>query len=147
MVEWVVLIVSNALAFIGGLAIQEWRMHRERSLSQQDDIDEWYKDVATYAGELQRIWKSKVEERDAPNYSELQRTLKIRANAISRHSSEGENLNVDQEIIKQLETTAKKCRGISTQHLGIGAGSRLDGEGEELVEEAEKLQRMAQERL
>lgn len=115
MVDWPTVLVSVG----GSLAVVEYRIYRGQSVDESNEVSNWYGDTAAYAAEIRRVWQRKWDRSDVArgNFSETSSEISLLEGQMSRHASEGEQLDVDQSVVDALDEVANRCREVS-EHTG-----------------------------
>ena len=142
MVDWLTVFASVSLSALGSLIVTEFQIRRERSLEESAEVEEWYGDCYSYASQVRRNWNKNFGEVDEyeMNLSELQSNLSLLESQISRHASEGEKMNLDDEVIERLDKLAEKCREATNRSLHLDSTEEFSEIEDGILEAAESVE-------
>ncbi|KZX49532.1 hypothetical protein [Haloarcula sp. K1] len=146
MVDWVTILFSASLSVslsaIASMGLTEYRLKREQSVEEANEIDEWYTKSAEYAADVRRSWQRIFDtpEGQAANLSELQSEMSLLEGQISRHASEGEQLGVDEEPIEALDRLADECRRTAEHRTHINSYPEFEEFRQETLDAVEELE-------
>ena len=142
MVDWLTVIASVGFSVIGSLLITEYQLRRERSVEEAVELEEWYDDSASYAGQVRRTWQRLFDSPDRPgmNLSEIQSELSLLEGQISRHASQGEQLDANEEVIEELDDLAAECRRPDERSLHSDSLSEFEEMREDILEAVEEVE-------
>jgi hypothetical protein len=138
MVDWLTVFASVSLSALGSLAVTEFQLRRERSLEESAEVEEWYGDCYSYASQVRRNWNNKFGDVEGyeMNLGELQSKLSLLETQISRHASEGERMNLDDEVIDRLDKLAEKCREATNRPLHNNSAEEFSEIEDDILEAA-----------
>lgn len=142
MVDWVTVIASVTLSVVGSVLVTEYQIRREQSVEESAELEDWYDQSASYAAEVRRVWQRLFDSADRPgmNLSEIQSELSLLEGQISRHTSTGEQMGADEEVIDALDTLAARSRRPSEQSLHNNSMSDFSDHRAEILEAVEDLE-------
>lgn len=142
MVDWPTVIASVSLSVLGSLIVTEFQLRREQSIEESAEITEWYEECYSYASQVERDWNKNfgdVEGRHI-NMGKLQSRLSLLETQISQHASEGEKVEIDDEVISKLDDLAKECRELTNMTLHLNSKEEFSESEDNILEAVEKLE-------
>jgi hypothetical protein len=142
MVDWATIGASVGLSALGSILLTEYRLQREQSVEEAAELDEWYRDSASYAAEVRRLWQRLFDSPDHPggNLSELQSELSLLEGQISRHASTGEQMEADSNVIDALDRLATECRKPSRHTLHTNSAEEFQEYREDILDAVEDVE-------
>jgi hypothetical protein len=149
----IVWLLLGAISFLGfffrNAIFYEYKKWREDD-GETEEL-KWYKNTASLARQVQRVWESKYVEPNERNepYSkdEVKAEMGLLADQLDRHAS---NITADTappEFVTMVYETAQECRSVENCITGIGNNQQLEEQGEKAVKKAEELEESAKHRL
>lgn len=148
MVDWITVIVSVTLSVIGSLIVTEYQIRREQAVEESAEVEEWYADSASYASQVRRTWQRLFDspERPGMNLSDIQSELSLLEGQISRHATEGEQIDANQDVIDALDRLAEECRRADNNTLHTNSLSEFENLREEQLEAVEAVEQALENR-
>lgn len=148
MVDWLTVGTSVGLSVLGSLIVTEYQIRREQSIEESSELEEWYDDSASYAAQVRRTWQRLFDSPDhrGINPSEIQKELSLLEGQISRHASEGEQLDADEDAIEALDGLASECRRPEERPLHNDSLSEFEEMREDILEKVEEVEQTLERR-
>ena len=148
MVDILTISLSAGVSLLSSLALVEYRLRRQQSVEETAQLEEWYQDSAAYAAETRRIWPRMWDSADLPrnNSSQIGSEMGLLEGQISRHASEGEKLDVDQDVIDALDTLAEECRRPSEHGIHGNSGEHFEEFRRDILDAVEDVEDSLDER-
>ena len=143
--------LSLVVSILASLVAFEYRFRREMSHEESQEVKDWYAEAAQLANSVQRTWRTKFEgphERGSfSGFDEIQKEMNLSASQLSRHASKSQNLDVDEEVVNALSTTADRCRDVHDLRIHMNVMDEFKQEGRQMIEQANELEEKALDRL
>lgn len=142
MVDWLTIGASVGFSVIGSVLLTEYRLRREQAVEESAELESWYAESASYAAEVRRVWQRLFDNSGSSggNLSEIQGEMRLLEGQISRHASNGEQLDADEEVIEALDDLAVECRRPTERTLHLNSGSDFAEFREEILATVEDLE-------
>lgn len=143
MVDWPTVVASVSLSALGSLAVTEFQLRREKSLEESAEVEEWYGECYSYASQVRRDWNKNFGDVDTyeMNLSELQSNLSLLETQITRHASEGERMDLDDDVINKLDKLAEECREATNRGLHNNSVEEFNEIEDDILEAARSVER------
>lgn len=148
MVDWITVVASVGLSVVGSMVVTEYQLRREQSVEESAELEEWYDDSAGYAAQVRRTWQRLFDSPDyiAVNLSEIQSELSLLEGQISRHASQGEQLDADEDVIEALDTLTTECRRPTDRSLHSDSLSEFEEFREDILDSVEDVEQALENR-
>jgi soluble cytochrome b562 len=149
MVDWTTIILSVLLAtvasIITSLATTEYRIRRENSVEQSEEVEKWYREAKEYSSEVKKRWRRSYDITN-PDIKEIKNEMDLFAGQISSHATKGESLKVDKQVISALDDLAEECKVASKTRATMGSKSKFDDVRDSIFETADKVEEKVESR-
>lgn len=141
-------VVSGIVSFLVALGTAEYRLRRKQTVEAQQQVQSWYAEAAQLASYVRILWKNEYQEKRTleggmVQYDEIQQQMKLRSRQINNHISDSKSVGVDQDISDELEVLSRLYSSFSDMTVGIGSKEGFQEAGEEIIEQAEKVEERA----
>ncbi len=140
-------LVSVVASVAASVLYVEYRYRREDSRKAAQEREGWYAEAAQLGRAVQRTWQTRFQRpnRDAGrvNYDELQSEMNIYSKQLSNHATEATHLEVANEVVAALETTADACREVYEIPSSINSHPAFEKRGDAVMETANELEEQA----
>lgn len=135
-------ILTVAASAVVSLGLVEYRLRRQQSVEESAQLEEWYNDSATFAAETRRTWQRMWDSAEHPqnNMSQISSEMGLLEGQISRHASQGEKLDVDQEVIDALDNLAARCREASEHTIHNNSGEYFEQFRRDILDAVEEVE-------
>jgi len=151
MVDPATVATSAVVSALVALGSTEYQLRRKRSFSTEDEVQEWYSEAVRIVSETQSMWRQKyvqpMNENRTGSFEETQRKMKLTASQIRGHIGEGQSLDVDDEVIEALRSTAEKCESVSNLTIHMNVTDEFERKGNEVIDQAEEAEQLALEHI
>jgi hypothetical protein len=124
------------------MLLVEYRFRRKQSFEESATVDEWYREATSYAAEVRRVWQRLFDSAEDPagNLSEIQGEMSLLERQMSRHASNGEQLNANEDVIESLDELAEVCRQPSDHRIHMHSTSDFAEFRDDVLEAVEELE-------
>lgn len=142
MVDWATILASVLLSALASIGLTEFRLRRKKSFEERSEIEDWYDRSAEYAAQVRRVWQRLFDSAENPstNLSEIQSEMSLLEGQLSRHATEGEQLDVDEKVIESLDSLADACRRPVEHHKHMNSKPEFAEFREQILEEVSNLE-------
>jgi len=147
-VSVVVSVVPSVVAsVVASVLYVEYRYKREDSRKAAQERDDWYAQAAELGRDVQSTWRTKFQRpnRDGGrvNYDEVRREMNLYSSQLSNHASRATHLEVADEVVIGLETTAEACREVYEIRADLNSHPVFEERGDAVIEAANQLEERA----
>ena len=135
---------SAIVSVVVSIITTEYRLRRKQTVSEQQENEDWQRQAVQFGREVRRKWQRDYEEhrKHFTSFDEMKREMKILANQLDTHANEGEDRDVDDEVVEKLRACASACRTLSQVRVSSNR-TPWEEAGEAVKDTAEDLEEIA----
>lgn len=128
-------------SILSSVLVAEVRLRRKLSVEASQEVVEWYDQTAAYAAQIRRLWQRQWDlDQSRANFGELASNINLLESEMSRHASEGEQLDVDQGVVEALDDVTDSCRDVSDHSQYINDTEEINEYREDMLDAVSELE-------
>ena len=135
-------VLSRSASQIISYEYKKWDQQRTQKSNEQE---QWYESTIQLANQIQDA-KREWEDSNIPKLKQDQRKFSRIADQLSSHHVEGEQLEVNKEILDLIDQTEEDCREVTRPNVSMGAVG-ISSEITTADESAQQLEQAAKEKI